>query len=615
MIGRQQLRPNKKDYFSGLIGTSNEVNVVIGNTNTIALLDTGSSVSTVSFSFYRDNFSDIPIHPIKDLLRIECADGKELPYEGFVELDLNILGSRRTPTRDSTLYNCLFLVVPDSQYNSKVPVLVGTNILSSFIDDLQDIYGDRYLQDAHLLTPVYLALRCLRLREKELRKQQNKLAIVKSAEKNKIVIPPNSEVVISGYLDKKLPYHPVCALVQPTTRSSIPPDLDITPVLVPYTYNKSHTGTTDIQITNISTRTVTIPPNSILCELQPVHIENIDRQEEEQDLLGETDVTMCTDGLTEIQIQRGKELIWKYSDIMAKDDMDIGHTKVVKHRIDLTNDIPFKQKHRRIPPAMYDEVRDHIHQLLTSGIIRKSFSPWTSNVVLCRKKDGKLRMCVDYRQLNDHSIKDAHALPRIEEILEGLAGNKYFSVIDQKAGYLQVEIEEEHKERTAFTVGALGFYEYERMPFGLANSPATYQRLMETILVGLNLKICFVYLDDIIIFSDTYEEHLRRIDLVFSRLRETGLKLSPKKCSFFMRKVRYMGHVVTEHGIEPDPDKIEEVKSWPKPTSPKAVRRFLGFVGYYRRFVEDFARIAHPLTNLMKSPRKKKGKKEKDQLG
>jgi hypothetical protein len=223
-------------------------------------------------------------------------------------------------------------------------------------------------------------------------------------------------------------------------------------------------------------------------------------------------------------------------------------------------------------------------------------------------------MCVDYRQLNTNTIKDAHALPQTEEILEGLAGNKYVTVIDMKSGYHQIEIEEEHKERTAFTVGALGFYEYERMPFGLANSPATCQKLMETILQDLNLKICFVYLDDVIIFSDTYEEHLHRIDLVFQRLRETGLKLSPKKCSFFMPKVRYVGHVVSEHGIEPDPDKIEKVKSWPTPTTPttpEEVRRFLGFVGYYRRFVKDFSRITRPLTNLIPVTTEKKGKKSK----
>ena len=143
-----------------------------------------------------------------------------------------------------------------------------------------------------------------------------------------------------------------------------------------------------------------------------------------------------------------------------------------------------------------------------------------------------------------------------------------------KAGHHNVEIEEQYKERTAFTLGPLSFYEHKKMPFGLANSPATYQRLMETILLDLNLKICFVYLDDVIIFSNTYQEHLNRVDKVFNRLKEAGLKLAPKKCSFFVRKVKYVGHIISEHAIESDPDKIEKVKSWPTPISPVDVRKF-----------------------------------------
>ena len=178
---------------------------------------------------------------------------------------------------------------------------------------------------------------------------------------------------------------------------------------------------------------------------------------------------------------------------------------------------------------MIDEVRNHIQQLLTSGVIRRSKSPWASNVVLVRKKDGQLRMCIDYRQLNQRTVKDAYALPRIDDILDSLHGNRYFTVLDMKSGYHQIEIEEKHKERTAFTVGPLGFFEYERMPFGLANAPATYQRLMEDIFVDLNLSICIIYLDDIIVFSRTFEEHLERLERVLQRIQNSGLKLSPSK--------------------------------------------------------------------------------------
>ena len=184
----------------------------------------------------------------------------------------------------------------------------------------------------------------------------------------------------------------------------------------------------------------------------------------------------------------------KHKDIFSQDDTDLGLCEEVKHRIELLDETPFKQRHRRIPPNMIDELRDHLEQLLASKVIRRSKSPWCSNVVLVRKKTGKLRMCIDYRMLNDRSVKDSYALPRIEEVFDVLHGAKVFSVIDMKSGYHQVEVEEGHKDRTAFTVGPLGFFEFNRMPFGLSNSPSTYQRLMEDCLGDYNMKICVIYL-------------------------------------------------------------------------------------------------------------------------
>ncbi len=171
----------------------------------------------------------------------------------------------------------------------------------------------------------------------------------------------------------------------------------------------------------------------------------------------------------------------------------IGNYEGVTHDINLHDDVPFKHRHRRIPPSMYEEVRDHLRQLAAAGVIRRSYSPWASPVVLARKKDGKLRMCVDYRALNARTVRDAYALPRIDEVLDALSGAKYFSVLDMKSGYYQVEVAEEHKERTAFTVGPLGFWEHNRLPFGLCNAPATYQRLMEDAFSDLHLKILFLF--------------------------------------------------------------------------------------------------------------------------
>lgn len=208
----------------------------------------------------------------------------------------------------------------------------------------------------------------------------------------------------------------------------------------------------------------------------------------------------------------------------------------MKHRIDLLDETPFKQKHRRIPPARIDKVRAHLEQLLASRVIRKSKSPLCSNVVLVRKQNGKLRMCVDYGMLNQRSIKDAYDLPRIEEVFDVLKGSKVFSTIDMKNGYHQIEIEEAHKERSAFTLGPLGFYEYIKMPFSLSNAPATYQRVMEDCLGDLNMKICIIYLDDLIIYSKDFNQHLERLDIVLTRLRKCNLKISAEKCFFLSQK-------------------------------------------------------------------------------
>ena len=259
-----------------------------------------------------------------------------------------------------------------------------------------------------------------------------------------------------------------------------------------------------MDIENITTRTVQIPPKAILCELQPAKIETdqptitCSSMQTNNSVLDQ--VKLEGDTLTLAEFERAEQLLKRYEDVFSQSDTDIGHTDTVRHRIDLHDNTPFKQRPRRIPPALFSEVKEHLKQLLDGSIIRKSKSPWSSNVVLCRKKNNKLRMCVDFRQLNLKTKKDSYALPRTEAILEALAGNRYFTILDMKSGYHQIELHEAHKERTAFTVGPLGFYEYHRMPFGLVNAPATYQRLMEECFEGLHLDICYIYLDDLIIF-------------------------------------------------------------------------------------------------------------------
>ena len=249
---------------------------------------------------------------------------------------------------------------------------------------------------------------------------------------------------------------------------------------------------------------------------------------------------------------------------------------------------------RRIPPDRRREVQKLLDEMLTSKVIEHSKSPWASPIVLVRKKDNSLRFCVDYRKLNTVTHKDAYPLPRIDDTL---AGSKWFSALDLLSGYWQVEVAEGDRQKTAFCTME-GLFEFRVMPFGLCNAPATFQRLMDLVLAGLQWSHCLVYLDDVIILGTSFEEHLANLQLVFDRLQQAGLKLKPKKCNVLKHRVQYLGHIVSDKGVQADPSKIEKVASWPIPVSTKEVQQFLGLAGYYRRFIKDCAKIARPLHKL-----------------
>ncbi len=285
------------------------------------------------------------------------------------------------------------------------------------------------------------------------------------------------------------------------------------------------------------------------------------------------------------------------ADVFSKSEYDIGRTHLVRHRIDTGDHMPFKEPLRRHPMAYWPVIDKHVAEMLANDVVEPAASPWASNVVLIRKKDGTMRFCVDYRRLNDVTRKDSYPLPRIEDCLSALGGACYFSTLDLRSGYWQTAMDERDADKTAF-VTRRGVFRFKVLSFGLANAPALFQRLMDYVLAGLTWEACLVYLDDIIVWGDSFSVQLRRLSDVFQRLRDANLKLRSSKCRLFQRKVSFLGHVVSAGGIEPDPEKVSSVVDWPVPRSLTEVRAFLGLASYYRRHIKGFADIARPLHEL-----------------
>ena len=298
---------------------------------------------------------------------------------------------------------------------------------------------------------------------------------------------------------------------------------------------------------------------------------------------------------------KARRLLMEYHHIFSLEPQEMGCTEATEHVIELLKgqEEPFKERFRRIAPHLVEEVRQHIQEMLDGGTIRPSQSPWCNAVVLARKKDGSLRFCIDFRRLNERTKKDSYPLPRTNETMESLVGARIFSCMDLKSGFWQVKMAEGSQQYTAFTVGSMGVYEFLRMPYGLCNAPATFQRLMQNCLGELNLTYALIYLDDVIVHSRTPEDHISRLQAVFDRFAQHGLKLKPSKCHFFKDTITYLGHEVSRNGMLPGDLNVRSIAELAPPVTFTGIRRFLGATGYFRRFIKDYAKIAKPLNDLL----------------
>lgn len=303
-----------------------------------------------------------------------------------------------------------------------------------------------------------------------------------------------------------------------------------------------------------------------------------------------------------------KNICEEYKDIFYCEDIPLSFTNEVKHKIRTVNEDPINIKAYRLPPAQTDEIRRQVDKMLKDDVIRESHSPWSAPVHLVPKKldasgQQKWRMVVDYRRLNEITVDDKYPLPNINDLFDKLGKSMYFSTLDLASGYHQLQVQEEDRQKTAFST-PFGLYEFNRMPFGLKTAPATFQRAMDNVLRGLQGLHCLVYLDDVIIFSTSLQEHIDKLRAIFERFRKTNLKVQLDKSEFLRKEVMYLGHTVTKDGLKPNNDKIEAILKYPLPKTVTEIKSFLGLLGYYRKFIKDFSKITAPLTACLKKGKK-----------
>ena len=328
--------------------------------------------------------------------------------------------------------------------------------------------------------------------------------------------------------------------------------------------------------------------NPQLCMLQIVGSQGV-----EPSICSLHGVTAETEGCPELQA-----LLQYYEDIFEEPRELPPSRGPFNHRIPLVQGAnPFCIRPYRLPLKQKDIIENLVHEMLDKGVIQHSSSPFASPVVLVGKKDGTWRLCVDYRELNKHTVKDKFLIPIVEELIDELGGAMVFSKIDLRSSYHQIRMHKEDVPKTAFKIHH-GHFEFLVTPFGLSNAPGTFQSLMNYIFRTLLRKYVLVFFDDILVYSKTISDHVQHLASVFHIMKQHQLYAKRSKCSFAMAKVEYLGHLISGKGVKTDPTKIQAIKDWPEPKNVKQLRSFLGLSGYYRRFIRNYA--SRPLTQLFK---------------
>ncbi|KAI7799692.1 hypothetical protein IRJ41_009439 [Triplophysa rosa] len=588
----------EKQIPVGLIGPPSSVHLCINGHPCIALLDSGSQVTIVFENWYKKYLSEVPIHPVSGLAVWGLSDSS-YPYLGYavvtVEFPEKITGNSET-------ISVLALICPGPKSPDQTPVILGTNASlftrlaqlckESTGTDITHTMGIKVKPTSVMgMTPSSLALDASG-------GEDDAVGCVKLSGSDPLILPPMSGCCVKGEVEATESLGHEILMMDASSVTSLPAGVLVQSVVVPSDILKNNNFVVPVQ--NESLKEVVIPVGTVIGHLftaDPVNAVSVNEGCDKT-----LDPNLFNFGDSPIS-EEWKERLWKQlskrTNVFSSHEWDVGLAKGVEHRIRLSDPRPFRERSRRITPTDIDDVRKHLQELHAAGIISESRSPYASPIVIARKRNGAVWICIDYRTLNTRTVPYQYTTPKIDEALDCLAGSQWFSVLDLRSGYYQITMANEDKEKTAF-ICPLGFYQFERMPQGIMGAPATFQWLMEKAIGYMNLLQVLVYLDDVIVFGRSLEEHEERLLKVLDRLEDAGLKVSLDKCQFCLPRVKYVGHIVSKEGIATDPEKVAAVTSWPQPTNLKALRSFLGFCGYYHRFIANYSAIVRPLTELTK---------------
>ena len=550
------------------VGECPNVCLTVNEKTVVGLLDTGSQISLMSSSFFREHFTGTCVETAPRRYRLSAANGTPIKYDGFFMADISFGGQ--------TVSGAVVFLTPEEMNNSSF--IIGMNIVNKL---------------PHVLDPL---IKKLHINPSPSNTPRPSIAHIATAQ---TLVPAQSMRIVAATCSAT---HTQPLLIEPINQGP-------TGLVVVRALTTPVKGKIQIPLFNPTSEPILIPSRTKLGVLHPAEVSQVSLEEGQ---VQTSDPNSTADlarfeldaSLTEGEHAKLIKLIGENLDVFAWEDDDLGLCKLMKHRISVIDDSPVSQPYRRIPPVQLQEVKQHLENLLAKDIITPSESPYAAPIVVVKKKNGDLRLCCDFRGINAVTRRDAYPLPRMEECIDALAGATVFSTLDLAAGYHQTEVHPEDRHKTAFTT-PFGLFEWKRLPFGLCNAPAQFSRVMQQVMNDHLFKILVLYLDDLLIYATDFDTHLENLQKVFTRLREVGLKLNPEKCHFACKEVQFLGHILSKEGLATDPEKIRAVKDFPRPKTQTDVRSFLGLCNYYRKFISNFSKTANPLHALLQKPRTK----------